>query len=567
MGFDLTAPRECVPQVGSTLGGLRESVGFATSLPECVELVWDSAADANAASWSTLDNRCFAHSGVQGLEVCGPVQMARGPAAAEVDGNDLQEASTDEQCSALEYHVCSFAAGSRECNMFAFRSERRLEDVPVCRESELMFRLAVGDSLPAAATVSFVVTTKNPAVNPDLVHDFWIVEQYNPSAELVSSRSERSWAVIPVLAEVTVRLTGALKASRALSELTLSFLPTSNADRIRLVALGPFGFDLSSATALDTASIVAERETSFVIIHRTVVGRQRLEPPVVLGGVLLPEPGPTVFLVATLRDTFKADETLVVRDGSTFTVPGRLEVMHRELETAHSYRTVFRPRVGQLAVATFDLSFGTSVSAGEVLLVSAPPFLFSLDRPLDLRALAKGGKEVAGDALAASSPEVSEDGTVLRIRLLAPLAAGAAVRLRLQVIPGSLPQNNERWLFETSVETGDIAGGVLQTDSAGAAALPTNTNDAVTPGFELVHVVTLKIEVGRVAPRANANIDVIIDPGDTRPTILILYAPKGFVFPAASCMRGEVEADSHIVSCRRLGEQNTAELQLRGAGR
>jgi len=76
----------------------------------------------------------------------------------------------------------------------------------------------------------------------------------------------------------------------------------------------------------------------------------------------------------------------------------------------------------------------------------------------------------------------------------------------------------------------------LPTDSMWAVeifdgnALASNTNDAQTVGFRLVDILTLRVQANRAPPRAEIQAEVIVDPKNWRPTLLLLIAPPGFNF-------------------------------------
>jgi len=339
------------------------------------------------------------------------------------------------------------------------------------------------------------------------------------------------------------------------SELTLSFLPTSNADEIEVMALSPYGFDFSDAIVTGAESYLKQREPTYVLLQRQVTGGKVVDPPVILGNVRLPQPGNVVFRLVTYLEAFKADETLVVGGDDTFNVPGTIEVLDQRLQTIHTltadthpYRSQFKPRAGDTAIGTFILRFSAGTSPGEDLMVRGSPFYFQEDALKQLTLLtSEGNARSFVDALGTTI----NDGAALSIKLNDALQAGESYMLQFETTTGPLTVNGERWSFETRMVE---------------ALLPTNTNDGLTLGFELVHTVLLTISVGRIAPRTNADLELVIDPQGARPTVLLLYAPKGFSFPTGSCLAEDAGADAKVLSCRRGDFSNIAVLQLQGSG-
>lgn len=553
--FDLSAPRQCEPQIGSVLGGIREHVGFSRSLMECAQLVWDVSPKSEAAAWNTEDNRCFAYIGKVSLDICGPVSLPEANSSLSVRRVQASDKKESSECNRYIFHVCSFASLNRACNQFAFRGDNRLKLEPSCEMNTMAFRVSEDEEVPPTTSIAFVVTTRNPPRNPALVDSFWIARQFSPETTLLSSWSTASWAVIPVLFDCTVRLTGMLQASGSLSELTVTFVPTSDADEIELSALAPYGFDFTDTVVAGAETSLKTADQTFVVLRRMLTGGHVLDPPVILGNVRLPAPGNVEFRIVTYLEGFKADEILLVSGASTFDVPGTIEVLDQQLETVHvltsdvhPYRAGFKPRAGDAAIATFKLRFGAAPLAGEKLTITGLPFRFQEGALKKFMQLSDTGSETK--AVGAQGTALN-DGAIFSITLLDALETGATYALQFETLTGPSVVNGEKWSFETR-----------RTD----VLLPTNTNDGQTSGFELVDTILLTISVGRVAPRSDAALELVIDPQAARPTILRVYAPKGFSFPTGSCLQQGPGADSKILSCRRGDSSKIAELQLQGSG-
>jgi len=194
------------------------------------------------------------------------------------------------------------------------------------------------------------------------------------------------------------------------------------------------------------------------------------------------------------------------------------------------------------------MRFGSPAAQGDLLTITGPPFSFpaAVDLSIEIVNSDTGQPQTIGADFTIS------DGLLLEAKLLSALQVNVLYSVRFKIMCGPSPDNSEMWHVETRRTTTEL--------------LPQNTNDAQTPGFKLMIVVLLKISVGRVAPRTDADLEIVIDPQGSAPTQFVLYAPPGFIFPTGSCLRDEPGPSSKILSCRRLQESNIVELQLAGDG-
>lgn len=546
-GFDLAAPMECAPGTGSVIGGNSKRLGMMDSLQDCAQKIWQVYPEANTASWNLETRICYAYIGANGLNVCKP-------ASATVSKRLLQEASSGE-CAGVRTRVCTFSLTDRGCHAYAVRGSPPPPVSPTCEANRMVFRFSDGEILPALAIIQFVINTRNPPINPDLVDSFWTMEQYDYNMALKYSSAVKGWHVIPALTQVTVLLTGVLQSSGRRSQLTLNFVPVSDADELQVIALNPYGFNFSSTNVMQSGRAVTKRAEASASISMKIVGGVPLATPLVLENVVLPGAGHAEFQLRTFSSTFKADEVLRVAGDSTFVVPGRIGVVSQQLQTIYASQplvypnlAVFKPRINDVAVAVFLLRFGAEVLAEDIITVTALPFFFTADSELNMSALGQTGMPVT----VPTTTTIIAGGEGIHATIKQTLDLALVHSLKMTVLTGPRVANQERWLFKTW--RGSVQG------------LPLNTNDGDALSFDLVQGVALSIIVGRVAPRMLVSIDLIVDPGDARPTQLVLYAPTGYAFPLGSCIKDKILASSKVLSCSRLGVANVVELQLAGVG-
>merc|ERR1719409_734888 len=103
-------------------------------------------------------------------------------------------------------------------------------------------------------------------------------------------------------------------------------------------------------------------------------------------------------------------------------------------------------------------------------------------------------------------------------------------------------------------------------------SLPSNTNDGVTPGFNLVPDFEFRVEVERSPPMAEVEVKIRLNPKGTAPTELQLVAPPQFNFTSnclvnggkdiISCMPKKTIADGRktaVLTCRETGLREAPE--------
>ena len=129
------------------------------------------------------------------------------------------------------------------------------------------------DNISSGAMTSFAVSTRNPQKSPPLVRNFWVLEHYMPDQTVRFSGLRHGWAVIPLLTEVSVRMTGLLRGPGSLTQLRVSFMPTSNAEEVQITALAPQGFDFTNATA-SLAGVALGRAILYTTTTTTTTQRE-----------------------------------------------------------------------------------------------------------------------------------------------------------------------------------------------------------------------------------------------------------------------------------------------------
>jgi len=82
-------------------------------------------------------------------------------------------------------------------------------------------------------------------------------------------------------------------------------------------------------------------------------------------------------------------------------------------------------------------------------------------------------------------------------------------------------------------------------ETSDGGPLPTNTNDGLLEGFNLVSGMDMKVTAPRSPPMAEIEVSLLIDPQQTTPTSLVLVAPLGFNF-TSNCL---VTGGGFILGC------------------
>eukprot|EP00746_Dinoflagellata_sp_MGD_P145127 gnl/MRDRNA2_/MRDRNA2_77775_c0_seq1.p1 gnl/MRDRNA2_/MRDRNA2_77775_c0~~gnl/MRDRNA2_/MRDRNA2_77775_c0_seq1.p1 ORF type:complete len:2163 (+),score=280.86 gnl/MRDRNA2_/MRDRNA2_77775_c0_seq1:891-6491(+) len=579
-GFILAAPQECIPKFGLVVGGGREGVGFSDSLLECAERIWKQFPDASAASWNIIDTRCFVHRNIQALTICGDV-----PEISNATNTTTTTTTTvttgDEACIDVQYQVCGFATATRECHGFTYSDlpiNNRLSKTPVCESGFMRWAVTPEDDIATTRPIMFTLSTRNPAKTPSLETNVWRITHRNKDNSIASSHSAWSWQIIPELQNVKIRLTGIDKAAGSTSELSVSFVPHSNADEVTLRVVSPEGFDFRAASIPEVAddgsarSIIRGSE-GMITVRIMLVAGVLLDPPLAISGVRLPEtPGKTIFDITTSEINITRDELLGVSEAGAFVLPGLIEVSGQQLQTLYAHesgplnataqpkRAGFRPRSNDDALATFTLRFGANVPEDATLSIEALPFSFKEGL---FFAMTEVGSEEEMKEIGPRT--ILNDGARLEVHLLEPLFVGVEYKVQFETFTGPDIDNNERWRFETHLNP-DLATRLGYAVVPNEPLLPINTNDAQTASFELVAVMTLSIDAPRVAPRSDSILSIVIGPGGSAPSKVEIYAPVGFTFLPGSCLVGEQTEEANILGCRRTDEHRIVELQIRGEG-
>ncbi|KAF4713202.1 hypothetical protein FOZ63_032032, partial [Perkinsus olseni] len=177
--------------------------------------------------------------------------------------------------------------GDKACHAFAWDlSSRPPESVVECNGNVMTWHLqdryncAIQPSGVCVSEMKFLLNVTNPPETPPPEANFWIVEHRLPNGVLEASRAVQGWQVVPSFQSATVDLTGrAISAgSRTMTEIVVSFVPTSTADLIELTVLHPGNFDLSPALPSSVGHVVLEATTSTVRVQGAFVASSGGDP-------------------------------------------------------------------------------------------------------------------------------------------------------------------------------------------------------------------------------------------------------------------------------------------------
>lgn len=438
-------------------------------------------------------------------------------------------------------------AATGECNSFRFPgglTPLPNTNTPKCQCSNITVCKIIFNVLenkdPAMdqnTTFNFAIACTNPTSTPFQTANFWRAVHSRPADPQTPIRSQAavpSWTINPQLQNVQVSLVGANTAAGKISNIQVMFTPVTNADVVQIEAVQPDGFDFTRATVtppyvpteqtagprlvLQRAGLVANTKVT-IQINSVVLGR---------GG------GQTMWNLLTYLDntmTTQLDSKLNFT-ANAFRLPGVITVVNTPLlqskyaVAAASYpvQSLFAARVGEDAQATFMMTFSQTVYAGQMLVVSC--------QGVAQYTLSKLRFQIIGSTLVNTQVSLRPQGELQAI--LKPgmpptevaLQAGATYTVIFWAVPIS---GANVWRFDTE-------------DSG---SLPSNTNDASTPGFAPVVSMMLAIFAARSPPSSIVTVTLNIVQGNLVVQSLVVIAPPGFVFQSGPngcgnmCMPGQ----------------------------
>ncbi|KAF4651176.1 hypothetical protein FOZ61_010684, partial [Perkinsus olseni] len=433
-------------------------------------------------------------------------------------------------------------SGDRACHAFAWDlSSRPPQSVVECDGNVMTWHLqeryncAIQPSGVCVSEMKFFLNVTNPSETPPPEANFWIVEHRLPNGVLEASRAVQGWQVIPSFQSATVDLTGrAISAgSRTMTEIVVSFVPTSTADLIELTVLHPGNFDLSPALPSSVGHVLLEATTSTVKVLGAFVASSGGDPTgehrvsIRLRDIVLGYPG------GLTRWELRTFYTGALQDSITvngFSLPGRLEVIDKSISTehdhnhhaggAHPFLSTLPIRVmnacagvddpvqqgGEMAVVQLTFSLTMPLFGGGHLVIHSPGYTL----------MASSSSTSASSLLNQSINISSVSGRQLKTRILDFSNASAGEQepppVVLELPPGETIHANEAHVISMDVtcpyDAGKGDNWLLETwthePQYSITRHPSNSNDGEMTSFVMAFDYHLRVKAARAAPSAEA---------------------------------------------------------------
>lgn len=376
---------------------------------------------------------------------------------------------------------------------------------------------------PQNENIQFAIATENPAKTPFVMQNFWTVE-HKREGLIKSSHVIRSWAINPQLEEAQIILNGPNQRAGSESDLTFIFNPVSDAGTLKIEALFPTEFDFGASTVPVPYDIDERSEREILIINRAGIIAGKVSTIRISSVKLGRGGGQTRFNLITYSDekmNVKRDEKLEFTQG--FRLPGTVVVTSKTLKSKYQnerqlfpVKSLFRPRVNELAVAEFTLMFSQPVYASEKLIITCEG-----DGAYELQS---SPFVIIGKERVETSVERTVGMVTQLMATLKPGRPSSEVALQADtpytLVFWSIPkQGPNDWRFITS------DGGPY----------PTNTNDGTTTGFTPVAQMGLTVSTLRSPPRAIIKVTLNVNPRSAVVLQLLIIAPPAFIFPPTGC--------------------------------
>lgn len=465
-----------------------------------------------------------------------------------------------------------FMAGSGVCNKFAWEPQGVKPYLPMstpkCKDNIMHFVIKEEQPWPKGKDLTFVIDTRNPASTPVITENFWKVTHFSipgndGSRPILSSKVKESWEVVPQLESVVVTLVGEQKAAESISGIGVGFVPVSDADELWIDALAPDEFDFTGAVVTSSGHEVLDASGTQI----------RLKVPIFAGRASYVQVenfrlgkigGDTKFNLRTRFEKQKRDEKLDFKQG--FRLPGRLKVHTKALfndyhtdPERYPLKSILAVQRGSPAFASFVFTLTREAFTTTEFMINVEP-----EPPSVLRPSGGGAPYILNSTtFMLLQGDINEgetkwiNATVTDIKggyLKAKLNQMLLANLKYTVIVGCIPPQNldplaMRWRFETH------DGG----------ALAVNTNDARTEGFELMADLYFRVRAFRSPPMAQVEVELFVNPSETRPTALLVMAPEEFTFPEDCLVTKSID----VKSCRPWGYvagRHAALLECRSDG-
>eukprot|EP00746_Dinoflagellata_sp_MGD_P164941 gnl/MRDRNA2_/MRDRNA2_93924_c0_seq1.p1 gnl/MRDRNA2_/MRDRNA2_93924_c0~~gnl/MRDRNA2_/MRDRNA2_93924_c0_seq1.p1 ORF type:complete len:3212 (+),score=535.85 gnl/MRDRNA2_/MRDRNA2_93924_c0_seq1:111-9746(+) len=438
------------------------------------------------------------------------------------------------------------------------------KSAPRCKDNIIQFIIKEDEPWPKGRDLTFIIDTRNPASTPVITENFWTVTHYSTpgpdgTRTILSSKAKESWEVVPQLESLVVSLVGEQRAAESISGIGIEFIPVSDADELWIDALAPEEFDFTGAKVTSSGHEVLDASGNKIRLKVPIFAGRKTYVQVEkfrLGKV----GGATSFDLRTRFEKEKRDEKLQFKQG--FRLPGRLKVHNKMLfneyhldKARYPLKSILDVQRGKPAFASFVFTLTKEAFRDTEFMMNVEPepgagapYMLNSTSFMLLKGDLNEGETTWVNATV-YDPEKNRGG-YLKAKLNSMLLANT----KYTVVVGCTPPQNldpkaMHWRFETH------DGG----------ALPVNTNDARTEGFVLMADLLFSVRALRSPPMAQVEVELMVDPSETRPTALLVIAPEDFIF-ADDCL---VTKSIDVKSCEPYGYvagRHTALLTCREDG-
>ena len=362
--------------------------------------------------------------------------------------------------------------------------------------------------VPRNTLISVILSVTNGLTTPN--PNFFIASLITDSTGIVAQGAMAGWTIVPQLTSVAVNLVGPLYAAGSVSSVEISFTASEAFDEIDLVFVGDFALppeDNGYSIAITDVKGVSEPAYTFStavlsIKNEVIIALNRPVNPastlaLTLNGITLSHlPGPVIVSIVTSRAGVVSNSRIRF---PAFVLPGISHVVSQFLQSRQQEFAL-----SKLAVNSQLASFILPVT-GDSARLSFTCF-FDLDLPSQTYISVSNPFYDFTDS--SSNFETSQI-----LHALQKIVILANVRL-----PDSIADGQSNFIITSS-------------DSP-TVGWPSNTNDALTPGFTIVYPISLVLQVQRAPPTAQIQVELVLSNiGPVRTFSLILVAPQGYGFP------------------------------------
>eukprot|EP00434_Breviolum_minutum_P008476 symbB.v1.2.007479.t1/scaffold410.1/size210127/6 len=373
----------------------------------------------------------------------------------------------------------------------------------------------------AMKTISFSMSSRNPAARGTTELDWWSVEHFRVMT--LSKAVVRSWRTRPELQSAMVQLLGPSLAALSVSTLRLSFVPESPAVALRLVAHDPPDVSFANAGVQAPQAPAGPQELRLSGLS-LVPG---VEAVLVITSVQLGRGGgQSIFSLQTFRSSSFEEGVVDERlrfagfyQAGSVEVQGHLEGEHTTATDA--WLRQLPPRAAERGLITLTLVFSMALLRGDVLMITCQGLgayeLFGHSLVMTSRGFDLG----AGEVIAV---EAQNQG-IHQVSILLSNASSNATQGDLTVIQAAQFAQLQFQAIPTA------EANTWKVDSYSHNVL-SNTNDGTFAGFQPVLQLLVELAPLRSPPNARISVNLQVSTSASpRMTQLNLVAPPGFSFP------------------------------------